>query len=45
MEPGVHQGVLRTPLLTADPETHALREIVEEHEPEEHEGPIPLDEL
>ncbi len=31
--------------LTADAETNVLREVVEEYEPEEQEGPIPLDAL
>lgn len=39
--------IVETPggTLTADAETNVLREVIEEHEPEEHEGPIPLEEL
>jgi RecA/RadA recombinase len=36
--------IVKTPggTLTADVETSVLREVIEEHEPEEHDGPIPL---
>lgn len=39
--------IVETPggTLTADAETNALREVIEEHAPEEHEGPIPLEKL
>ena len=39
--------IIETPgsTLTADADTNALREVIEEHEPEEHGGPIPLEEL
>lgn len=53
MEPLGEEGlerdrlIIETPggTLTADADTNALREVIEEREPEEREGPIPLEEL